>query len=219
MSQASLGELLAHTQSEDAARTRAAQIRAAEQASADGREKFEAVERFFDKAKRLFEEAILTQAAPSALQLQVGNGGRYSTPPATGTHAEIFQYIEGYNTTDHLPRAFGPTGKYVSLWADFQAWAVQQGLQASFKSQEDGFGECSWWVLSVKVNAATTSRVVLKEQPAERERRILLATLKAYVAAGDVLKGLSLDARAQAHLRRHGATLEEAKQLLSELPK
>lgn len=113
------------------------------------REAFQAAKAFFDEARLFFKESIMRGEQAKKVFLQVG-GARFS---ATGLncHEPFNAVFEGYRCADNKrgPDSLFDPKRWASLWSEFQKWANDEGLTASWHYCYDGGGMDSWWQLRV----------------------------------------------------------------------
>lgn len=115
--------------------------------------RFKVGEAFFEKAKRLFTEAITSMAPVNTIQIQAG-GARF-TRPGTDCNPEFDAIWGGYRSDSKHPEQ-GPYSLsdpklFAALWIDFKSWCKSEGLEAYWCQDHDGGGMDSWWLLKIRV--------------------------------------------------------------------
>lgn len=137
-------------------------LAAAEQLRTDAEHQaFQTGKVFFDNAKIFFNEKISNAAPSNDLFLQVG--GRRFAPARLNCHQQFDMVLAGYQCKN---QKLGPDSLFngmrlSALWLDFQKWADDSGLVASWHYCWSGGGEDSWWQLKVQPKA---SLMVLKHK-------------------------------------------------------
>ncbi len=139
----SLGARLSRHLSEEKQNTRAAAEREALAQSEAALQAFQRVAHFFNTAKEFFTDGITAGTPSRKLFIMVGTPYREK-----GDNADIYQLLKLYDSANP-PRITQPKHLYHSLWADFQAWAANNGLVPEWKYQYDGGGMSSWYELRV----------------------------------------------------------------------
>ena len=144
-----LGELLAQNivQEKKAATDSAAALD--QMRTAEARKKFLTGKAFFDEARDYFTSSIQQHAAVKTLFMQVG--GKTFSSADVNCHPEFCAILAGYQARDQKlgPDSLFDPKRFASLWSEFQAWSLGQGLVASWHSCWDVGGMDSWWQLRV----------------------------------------------------------------------
>ncbi len=112
------------------------------------RQQFELVELFFRQVKESLSQAILEGKDSRCVYAQVG-GSRHGSPLYRAS-TEMARALEPYRYDLAGMHSLKPTGRFGSLWVEFQNWASSQGLAAAWQFEHDGMGMDSWFVLRLQ---------------------------------------------------------------------
>lgn len=144
-----LGELLSQNiqREKQAATDSAAALD--QQRTEEARRTFLVGKRFFDDARDYFTQGIVAREPVKSLYRQVG--GKHYSAAGVECHAEFSQVLQGYQYSDEKrgPNSLHDPKRFASLWHEFQQWAREQGLVATWHYCYDGGGMDSWWQLRV----------------------------------------------------------------------
>lgn len=178
----SLGQRLSAAQHN--ADNAAEQARMREAADAERRKSNETaqVEGFFQSARETFTRLILDNAPVKDMRIQLGQNGRFSPHEQ---HVKVHVLLDGYHAQDGLPLGLTKP-RWAPLWANFERWAANNGLSATWEQEHDGIGMHEWWVLKVAPALEAASPQMLahaNDEPVEDG----VSTDAALVSAGEVL--------------------------------
>lgn len=102
-------------------------------------------EAFFEHVKADVVARIAEGHCASELRYPVGG----KTAGKRNMYLDFERVLQGFSVLEGIPVRLAPKGLLGKTWADFQAWAQEQGLQAKWEHDHDGCGVYSWWVLAV----------------------------------------------------------------------
>jgi hypothetical protein len=192
-----LGALLANTRQQEKDNTREAAERAARQTSQAALEAFNEVAAFFAEAKGFFTDAIRQRLPSRQVEVLVGDTRRASTQLATRTYHHLSLWANSV-----APRVLERHHPMHCLWADFEQWALDAGLQPSWQYRHDGCGMESWWALRVDPAADAVSTPVLQTSTLKPYTAKLQQSLKDFVRAVDSTTGLTTREKAAVEAAR-----------------
>lgn len=90
------------------------------------------IQAFFDNAKRRLEADILLRNAPTGIHL------------GYGVNDDVAKLIATFRN-----EVVGPEHPYHASWSDFRAWALSNGLKATWMHQHDTGGVNAWVLVGV----------------------------------------------------------------------